>query len=92
MGCPVFFDATHSVQQPGGKETGGQRDFVPLLSRAAIAAGADGLFIETHPDPKRARSDSDSQWPLSELPGLLRSLLRVHQALADTSLVEARRT
>jgi 2-dehydro-3-deoxyphosphooctonate aldolase (KDO 8-P synthase) len=92
MDCPVFFDATHSVQRPGGAETGGQREFVPLLARAAVAAGVDGIFIETHPDPRRARSDRDSQWPLAELPALLTSLMKVHQALADTTLVEARRT
>ncbi len=92
LGCPVFFDATHSVQRPGGSETGGQREFVPLLARAAIAAGVDGVFIETHPDPPRARSDRETQWPLAELPGLLQSLLKVHQAVADTSLVEARRS
>ncbi len=91
-GCPVFFDATHSVQRPGGIETGGQREFVPPLARAAVAAGVDGLFIETHPDPARARSDRETQWPLAELPGLLRSLLKIHQAVADTNLVEARRT
>jgi len=89
--CPIFFDATHSVQQPGGTETGGQREHVPLLARAAVAAGADGLFIEPHPDPARARSDRESQWPLAELPGLLRSLMKIHQAVADTSLVETRR-
>jgi 2-dehydro-3-deoxyphosphooctonate aldolase (KDO 8-P synthase) len=89
--CPIFFDATHSVQKPGGAETGGQREFVPLLARAAVAAGADGLFIETHPDPEHARSDRESQWPLAELPALLRSLMKIHQAVADTSLVETRR-
>ena len=89
--CPIFFDATHSVQKPGGTETGGEREHVPLLARAAIAAGADGLFIETHPDPERAKSDRESQWPLAELPALLRSLMKIHQAIADTSLVETRR-
>jgi 2-dehydro-3-deoxyphosphooctonate aldolase (KDO 8-P synthase) len=89
--CPIFFDATHSVQKPGGAETGGQREFVPLLARAAVAAGADGLFIETHPDPEHAQSDRESQWPLAELPALLRSLMKIHQAVADTSLVETRR-
>ena len=89
--CPIFFDATHSVQKPGGAETGGQREFVPLLARAAVAAGADGLFIETHPDPAHAQSDRESQWPLAELPDLLRSLMKIHQAVADTNLVETRR-
>jgi len=92
FGCPVFFDATHSVQQPGGVETGGQREFLPALARAAVAAGADGLFIETHPDPARARSDRESQWPLADLEPLLRSLMKIHQLVADPSLVETRRT
>jgi 2-dehydro-3-deoxyphosphooctonate aldolase (KDO 8-P synthase) len=92
FGCPVFFDATHSVQRPGGAETGGQREHIPLLARAAVAAGADGVFIETHPDPARAKSDRESQWPLAELPGLLRSLLKIHQAVADTQLVGARKS
>ena len=91
LGCPVFFDATHSVQRPGGVETGGQREFIPALARAAIAAGADGLFLETHPDPARARSDRESQWPLAELEPLLRSLMKIHQSVADTHLVESRR-
>jgi len=86
--CPVFFDATHSVQRPGGAETGGAREFVPLLARAAVAAGVDGIFLETHPDPARARSDRESQWPLRDLDGLLRSLMKIHQALADTNVVE----
>ena len=90
--CPVFFDATHSVQRPGGVETGGQREFIPVLARAAVAAGADGLFIETHPDPARARSDRESQWPLADLEPLLRSLMKIHQSVADPSLVETRRT
>lgn len=90
FGCPVFFDATHSVQRPGGPETGGQREFIPVLGRAAIAAGVDGIFIETHPDPARARSDRESQWPLSQLRGLLQSWIKVRQSLADESLVGAR--
>jgi len=88
MKCPVFFDATHSVQRPGGSETGGAREFVPLLARAAVAAGVDGIFLETHPDPARARSDRESQWPLRDLDGLIRSLMKIHQALADTTVVE----
>ena len=91
MGCPVFFDATHSVQRPGGAETAGEREFIPLLARAAVAAGIDGLFIETHPDPARARSDRESQWPLGDLEELLRSLMKIQQSVADTSLVENRR-
>ena len=90
--CPVFFDATHSVQRPGGVETGGQREFIPLLARAAVAAGADGLFIEVHPDPARARSDKGSQWPLAELEGLLQSLMKIHQSIADTVLVKGVRS
>jgi len=86
--CPVFFDATHSVQRPGGAETGGAREFVPLLARAAVAAGVDGIFLETHPDPARARSDRESQWPLGDLEGFLRSLMKIHQSLADTTVVE----
>jgi 2-dehydro-3-deoxyphosphooctonate aldolase (KDO 8-P synthase) len=91
FGCPVFFDATHSVQRPGGKETAGEREFIPLLARAAVAAGASGLFLEVHPDPAGARSDRESQWPLRELEPLLRSLMKIHQSLSDTSVMEARR-
>jgi len=90
FGCPVFFDATHSVQRPGGRETGGQREFIPVLARAAVAAGVDGVFIETHPDPARARSDRESQWPLSELKSLLQSLIKIRQSITDERLVGAR--
>ena len=90
FGCPVFFDATHSVQRPGGQETGGQREFIPVLGRAAVAAGVDGLFIETHPDPAGARSDRESQWPLAELKTLLRSFIKIRQSIADERLVGAR--
>jgi 2-dehydro-3-deoxyphosphooctonate aldolase (KDO 8-P synthase) len=90
FGCPVFFDATHSVQRPGGVETGGEREFIPVLGRAAVAAGVDGIFIETHPDPSRARSDQESQWPLSELRGLLQSWVKIRQSIADERLVGAR--
>jgi 2-dehydro-3-deoxyphosphooctonate aldolase (KDO 8-P synthase) len=74
--CPVVFDATHSVQLPGGQgaTSGGQREFVPLLARAAIAAGIAGLFVETHPDPAHALSDGPNAWPLGELRGLLETL------------------
>jgi 2-dehydro-3-deoxyphosphooctonate aldolase (KDO 8-P synthase) len=92
FGCPVFFDATHSVQRPGGVETGGEREFVPVLGRAAVAAGADGIFIETHPDPSRARSDRESQWPLAGLRELMQSLVKIRQSLADERLVGARPT
>ena len=91
FGCPVFFDATHSVQRPGGKETAGQREFIPILARAAVAAGANGIFLEVHPDPARARSDRESQWPLRDLEPLLRSLMKIHQSLADTAVMETRR-
>ncbi|MEM9385838.1 MAG: 3-deoxy-8-phosphooctulonate synthase [Pseudomonadota bacterium] len=78
-GCPVVFDATHSVQLPGGKghASGGQREFVPVLARAAVAAGVAGVFMETHPDPERALSDGPNAWPL----GLFEPLLRVLIAL-----------
>jgi 2-dehydro-3-deoxyphosphooctonate aldolase (KDO 8-P synthase) len=91
FGCPLFFDATHSVQRPGGVETGGQREFIPLLARAAVAAGVDGIFLETHPDPARAKSDRDCQWPLAQVEGLLRSLLKIRQAAADTVKMEEQR-
>ena len=75
-GCPVVFDATHSVQLPGGKGTssGGERQFVPVLARAAVAAGVSGLFMETHPDPERALSDGPNAWPLSRMRELLETL------------------
>lgn len=75
-GCPVVFDATHSVQLPGGQGTrsGGQRQFVPVLARAAIATGVSGLFMETHPNPDKALSDGPNAWPLSRLPPLLETL------------------
>jgi len=75
-GCPVVFDATHSVQQPGGLGTrsGGQREYVPLLARAAVAAGVSGLFIETHPDPDAALSDGPNALPLDDFEPLLRRL------------------
>lgn len=80
-GCPVVFDATHSVQQPGGKGTssGGQREFVPVLARAAIAVGVAGLFIETHDDPDNAPSDGPNMMPLSEMKTLLQKLQELDQ-------------
>ena len=80
-GCPVVFDATHSVQQPGGQGTtsGGQSQFVPVLARAAVAAGVSGLFMETHPDPDKALSDGPNAWPL----GQMESLLEMLKALDD---------
>jgi 2-dehydro-3-deoxyphosphooctonate aldolase (KDO 8-P synthase) len=75
-GCPVVFDATHSVQLPGGQGTssGGQREFVPVLARAAVAVGVAGLFMETHPDPDRALSDGPNAWPLQQIESLLTTL------------------
>ncbi len=75
-GCPVVFDATHSVQLPGGqgKSSGGQREFVPALARAAVAVGISGVFMETHPCPEKALSDGPNSWPLAEMPALLETL------------------
>jgi 2-dehydro-3-deoxyphosphooctonate aldolase (KDO 8-P synthase) len=83
FGCPVIFDATHSVQLPGGggDKSGGQREFAPVLARAALAAGANGLFLETHPQPDRALSDGPNMIPLAQMPGLLRGLLRVFESI-----------
>ena len=74
--CPVVFDATHSVQLPGGKgsSSGGQREFVPVLARAAVAVGVAGIFMETHPNPEQAKSDGPNAWPLEELGSLLGTL------------------
>ena len=82
FGFPVIFDATHSVQLPGGggDRSGGQREFAPVLARCALAAGANGLFIETHPRPDRALSDGPNMIPLAEMPALLKNLLRVFEA------------
>jgi 2-dehydro-3-deoxyphosphooctonate aldolase (KDO 8-P synthase) len=82
-GCPVIFDATHSVQRPGlgeGGSSGGAREFIPALTLAAVAAGADGLFLETHPDPDRAPSDGPNMIPLSELESLVRRVMAVREA------------
>jgi 2-dehydro-3-deoxyphosphooctonate aldolase (KDO 8-P synthase) len=83
LGAPAIFDATHSVQQPGaaGGKTGGRREFVPALARAALAAGADGLFIETHPNPEKAISDGPNQIPTKELPALIASCVAVWKAV-----------
>ena len=82
FGCPVVFDATHSVQLPGGggDKSSGQREFAPVLARAALAAGANGLFLETHPNPDRALSDGPNMIPLAEMPALLRGLLNIFRA------------
>ncbi len=84
FGFPVVFDATHSVQLPGGggDKSGGQREFAPVLARAALAAGANGLFFETHPRPERALSDGPNMIPLAEMPALLRGLLKIFNAVA----------
>jgi 2-dehydro-3-deoxyphosphooctonate aldolase (KDO 8-P synthase) len=78
-GCPVVFDATHSVQLPGGQSdrSGGQREFVPVLARAAVAVGIAGIFMETHPEPEHALSDGPNAWPLDQLEALLTTLLRI---------------
>lgn len=81
-GCPVVFDVTHSVQQPGGQGThsGGKREYIPVLARAAIAAGVSGLFMETHPDPDNALSDGPNSWPLDRMRELLKHLQSIDQA------------
>ena len=78
-GCPVVFDATHSVQLPGGlgTQSGGQREFVPTLARAAMAVGIAGLFMETHPEPDKALSDGPNSWPLADMPRLLETLKQI---------------
>jgi len=82
-GCPVVFDATHSVQQPGGlgSASGGQREFVPVLARAAVAAGVSGLFMETHENPEQALSDGPNSWPLGRMEALLETLLELDQVV-----------
>ncbi len=89
-GCPVVFDATHSVQLPGGlgNKTGGQREFVPVLARAAIAAGVSGLFMETHPDPDHAPSDGPNMWPLGKLEDLLVCLQELDHTVKKFGFVE----
>jgi 2-dehydro-3-deoxyphosphooctonate aldolase (KDO 8-P synthase) len=88
-GCPVVYDATHSVQLPGGQGTasGGQREFIPALARAAVAAGIAGLFMETHPDPARAKSDGPNSWPLDSLETLLTVLVTLDRAVKGTTLL-----
>jgi 2-dehydro-3-deoxyphosphooctonate aldolase (KDO 8-P synthase) len=87
MGAPVIFDATHSVQQPGGRGTasGGEREFVPVLARAAIAVGVAGVFIETHQDPDRAPSDGPNMVPLRDMEALLRRLMAFDRLAKDIS-------
>jgi 2-dehydro-3-deoxyphosphooctonate aldolase (KDO 8-P synthase) len=90
-GCPVVFDATHSVQLPGGKGTasGGQREFVPVLARAAVAAGISGLFMETHPDPDQALSDGPNAWPLARMEPLLTTLVQLDRAVKSRPFEES---
>ncbi|MCG7897562.1 MAG: 3-deoxy-8-phosphooctulonate synthase [Candidatus Thiodiazotropha lotti] len=89
-GCPVVFDATHSVQLPGGqgKSSGGQREFVPVLARAAVAAGVSGLFMETHPNPDKALSDGPNAWPLPKMARLLETLAALDRQVKQSGLIE----
>jgi 2-dehydro-3-deoxyphosphooctonate aldolase (KDO 8-P synthase) len=89
-GCPVVFDATHSVQLPGGQGTasGGQREFIPVLARAAVASGIAGLFMETHPDPARALSDGPNAWPLNMMQGLLETLVELDHTVKKKGFAE----
>ena len=84
LGIPVIHDATHSLQLPGGlgSSSGGLRQYVPHLCRAAVACGVDGIFMEVHPDPDRAPCDGPNMWPLDQLPGLLKQLVSIHQSLS----------
>ena len=90
-GCPVVFDATHSVQLPGGQGTssGGQREFVPVLARAAVAAGVAGIFMETHPNPEKALSDGPNAWPLGRMRALLETLKELDAAVKRAGFPEA---
>ena len=90
-GCPVVFDATHSVQLPGaqGSASGGQREFIPVLARAAIATGISGLFMETHPDPAKALSDGPNAWPLARMEPLLETLRALDSAVKSRPLEES---
>ena len=89
-GCPVVFDATHSVQLPGGQgsSSGGQREFVPVLARAAVATGIHGLFMETHPDPAKALSDGPKAWPLGQMPQVLEHLLTLDRAVKSARMFD----
>ena len=88
LGCPVIYDATHSIQLPGGAggSSGGQREFIPPLTRAAVAAGIDGLFMEVHPDPDKALCDGPNSMPLDQVESLLTTLLKIHELTAAKSL------
>ena len=89
-GCPVVFDATHSVQLPGGQVTssGGQREFIPVLARAAVASGISGLFMETHPDPDKALSDGPNAWPLQHMQRLLETLVELDRTVKKSGFAE----
>ncbi len=91
-GCPVVFDATHSVQLPGGQGTssGGQREFVPVLARAAVASGISGLFMETHPSPEKALSDGPNAWPLGMMSELLETLVELDRVVKKNGFAETR--
>jgi 2-dehydro-3-deoxyphosphooctonate aldolase (KDO 8-P synthase) len=90
-GCPVVFDATHSVQLPGGQgsASGGQREFIPVLARAAVASGVSGLFMETHPNPEKALSDGPNAWPLARMESLLTTLKELDKAVKATPFEES---
>ena len=90
-GCPVVFDATHSVQLPGGAggKSGGQREFVPVLSRAAMAVGIAGIFMETHPDPDKALSDGPNAWPLGRMRALLETLMAIDEVTKRNGFLES---
>jgi 2-dehydro-3-deoxyphosphooctonate aldolase (KDO 8-P synthase) len=89
-GCPVVFDATHSVQLPGGQgaSSGGQREFIPVLARAAVASGIAGLFMETHPDPAKALSDGPNAWPLPHMQRLLETLVEIDRTVKKSGFAE----
>ena len=91
-GCPVVFDATHSVQLPGGQgsRSGGQREHVPVLARAAVAAGVSGLFMETHPEPEKALSDGPNAWPLPRMRELLETLVQIDRTVKAQGFIETR--
>jgi 2-dehydro-3-deoxyphosphooctonate aldolase (KDO 8-P synthase) len=91
-GCPVVFDATHSVQLPGGQgnASGGQREFIPVLARAAVAAGVSGVFMETHPDPSKALSDGPNAWPLDHMRSLLSVLKEIDVAVKSRPFEESK--
>ena len=89
-GCPIVFDATHSVQQPGGhgNSSGGEREMVPILARAAVAAGVAGIFMETHPDPRHAKSDGSNSMPIDKMSNLLRSLKEIDRVTKNNGFME----